>query len=94
MRKLASSDAFWYMLFDPVRQSLGYMTYVSTIVVAQILITNIAMLKSRYIFYGSRQKLTGSDTTRGSTAKKQQQTNDVICFLNLVETVASQGKWK
>ena len=62
LRKLASSDAVWYMLFNPVRQPFGYATYVESIAVAQILVNNIAMLKSRkYICFGNRQQLTSGE---------------------------------
>ena len=51
LRKLANSDALWYMLFNSVRQTLGFTTYEPTVAVTQILVNNIAMLKSRkYIF--------------------------------------------
>ena len=51
LKKLAISGALWYMLFDPVRQSLRCTTYVPTIAVAHILVNNITMLKSsKYIF--------------------------------------------
>ena len=55
MRKLASFDAYWNMLLDPVRQALGCTTRVPTIAGAQILVNNISMLESRkYMFFGSQ----------------------------------------
>ena len=47
LRWLLVSDVFRHMLFDPLFQPLGCATYVPTITVAQELVNNVALLRSR-----------------------------------------------
>ena len=47
MWSVSLQDGFGNMLFDPLLQPLGSMTHVQTIAVAQELVNNVAVIRSR-----------------------------------------------
>ena len=60
MKSVPISNRFGHTLRDSLLQSLGSTAHVPTITVAQVLVNNIAFVRSRqYIIRGCREKLSG-----------------------------------
>ena len=86
MRSVPTSNRFRHMLRDSLLQSLGSTAHVPTIAVAQVLVNNIAFVRSRqYIFRGCREKLSGGKDNSRFFSLVDPSTNHYRVFLYVSE---------